>query len=80
MAQPMHMQPLQFQGPSPPGDKLGWEQPLQQRIVKWADEYLRKLRGGTLAYPHETGAGKPQAQSLRGYLPSLPVLAVLRNE
>ena len=73
MAQPMHMQPFQFQGP--PGDKLGWE----QRIVKWADDYLKKLRGGTLAYPHETGAGKPQAQSLRGYLLSLSVLAVLRN-
>ena len=73
MAQPMHMQPFQFQGP--PGDKLGWE----QRIVKWADDYLKKLRGGTLAYPHETGAGKPQAQSLRGYLLSGPVLAVLKN-
>ena len=73
MAQPMHMQPFRFQGP--PGDKLGWE----QRIVKWADEYLKKLRGGTLAYPHETGAGKPQAQSLRGYLLSVPVLAVLQN-
>ena len=73
MAQPMHMQPFQFQGP--PGDKLGWE----QRIVKWADDYLRKLRGGTLAYPHETGAGKPQAQSLRGYLLSKSMLAVLQN-
>ena len=73
MAQPMHMQPFQFQGP--PGDKLGWE----QRIVKWADDYLKKLRGGTLAYPHETGAGKPQAQSLRGFLLSGPVLAVLQN-
>ena len=73
MAQPMHMQPFQFQGP--PGDKLGWE----QRIVKWADDYLKKLRGGTLAYPHETGAGKPQAQSLRGFLLSGPVLAVLKN-
>ena len=69
----MHMQPFQFQGP--PGDKLGWE----QRIVKWADDYLKKLRGGTLAYPHETGAGKPQAQSLRGFLLSRPVLAVLKN-
>jgi hypothetical protein len=73
MAQPMHIQPFQFQGP--PGDKLGWE----QRIVKWADEYLKKLRGGTLAYPHETGAGKPQAQSLRGYLLSKSMLAVLQN-
>ena len=73
MAQPMHMQPFQFQGP--PGDKLGWE----QRIVKWADDYLKKLRGGTLAYPHETGAGKPQAQSLRGFLLSGPVLAVPKN-
>ena len=73
MAQPMHMQPFRFQGPA--GDKLGWE----QRIVKWADDYLKKLRGGTLAYPHETGAGKPQAQSLRGHLLSVPVLAVLQN-
>ena len=45
----------------------------------WADEYLKKLRGGTLAYPHETGAGKPQAQSLRGYLLSKSMLAVLQN-